>query len=104
MSVIKFGTDGWRGRIADDYTFANLRRCAQGFANYLTANGKTGSVVIGHDRRFLADQFAAAAAEVVAANGFHVYLTNGPTPTPAISFGVGHMGALGCLLYTSRCV
>ena len=101
MSDIKFGTDGWRGRIADDYTFANLRRCAQGFANYLTANGKTGSVVIGHDRRFLADQFAAAAAEVVAANGFHVYLTNGPTPTPAISFGVGHMGALGAINITA---
>lgn len=50
MSDIKFGTDGWRGRIGDDYTFANVRRCAQGFANYLKANGKQGSVVVGHDR------------------------------------------------------
>ena len=66
---IKFGTDGWRGRIGDDYTFDNVRRCAQGFASYLTANNQQGSVVVGYDRRFLADQFAAAAAEVLAANG-----------------------------------
>jgi alpha-D-glucose phosphate-specific phosphoglucomutase len=101
MSDIKFGTDGWRGRIADDYTFANLRRCAQGFANYLKANGKAGSVVVGHDRRFLADQFAAATAEVLAANGFHVYLTNGATPTPVISFSVGVQGALGAVNITA---
>ncbi|MFN8442278.1 MAG: phosphoglucomutase/phosphomannomutase family protein [Caldilineaceae bacterium] len=101
MSDIKFGTDGWRGRIADDYTFTNLRRCTQGFANYLKSNGKSGSVVIGHDRRFLADQFAVAAAEVIAANGFHVYLTNGATPTPAISFSVGNKGALGAINITA---
>lgn len=101
MSDIKFGTDGWRGRIADDYTFTNLRRCTQGFANYLKSNHKSGSVVIGHDRRFLADQFAAAAAEVIAANGFHVYLTNGATPTPAISFSVGNKGALGAINITA---
>lgn len=101
MSEIKFGTDGWRGRIGDDYTFANLRRCAQGFADYLTAQGKTGSVVIGHDRRFLADAFAAAAAEVLAGNGFHVYLTDKATPTPVISFSVGNKGALGAINITA---
>ncbi len=101
MSDIKFGTDGWRGRIGDDYTFANLRRCAQGFAGYLKAQGKTGSVVIGHDRRFLADAFAAAAAEVLAANGFHVYLTDKATPTPVISFSVGNKGALGAINITA---
>ncbi len=101
MSDIKFGTDGWRGRIADDYTFANLRRCAQGMANYLKANGKSGSVVVGHDRRFLADQFAAATAEVMAANGFHVYLTDGATPTPVISFSVGNKGALAAINITA---
>ena len=95
MSDIKFGTDGWRGRIGDDYTFANVRRCAQGFANYLTAQGKTGSVVVGHDRRFQAEHFAAATAEVLAGNGFHVYLTDKATPTPVISFSVGAKGALG---------
>lgn len=101
MSDIKFGTDGWRGRIGDDYTFANLRRCAQGFADYLKAQGKTGSVVIGHDRRFLADAFAAAAAEVLAGNGFHVYLTDKATPTPVISFSVGNKGALGAINITA---
>src|SRR5438093_11776873 len=68
MGDIKFGTDGWRGRIADDYTFANVRRCAQGFANYLSANGKQGSVVVGHDKRFQAEAFAATTAEVLAGN------------------------------------
>jgi alpha-D-glucose phosphate-specific phosphoglucomutase len=101
MSDIKFGTDGWRGRIGDDYTFANVRRCAQGFANYLTANGKTGSVVIGHDRRFMAEHFAATAAEVLAGNGFHVYLTDGATPTPVISFSVGDKQALGAINITA---
>lgn len=101
MSDIKFGTDGWRGRIGDDYTFANLRRCAQGFANYLTAQNKQGSVVIGYDRRFLADEFAAAAAEVLAGNGFHVYLTDTATPTPVISFSVEAKGALGAINITA---
>jgi alpha-D-glucose phosphate-specific phosphoglucomutase len=101
MSEIKFGTDGWRGRIGDDYTFANVRRCAQGFANYLKGQGKQGSVVIGHDRRFLAEHFAATAAEVLAGNGFHVYLTDGATPTPVISFSAPHLGALGAVNITA---
>ncbi|MEZ4863796.1 MAG: phosphoglucomutase/phosphomannomutase family protein [Caldilineaceae bacterium] len=101
MSDIKFGTDGWRGRIGDDYTFANVRRCAQGFANYLKAQGKSGSVIIGHDRRFQAEHFAAAAAEVLAANGYHVYLTDKATPTPVISFSVGAKGALGAINITA---
>ncbi|HSH05831.1 MAG TPA: phosphoglucomutase/phosphomannomutase family protein [Anaerolineae bacterium] len=89
MSEIKFGTDGWRGRIAEDYTFANLRRCAQGFATYMKQEGLAEKgVVIGHDKRFHADNFAAAAAEVLAANGIKVWLTDGPTPTPAISYSV----------------
>jgi len=101
MSDIKFGTDGWRGQIADDYTFANLRRCAQGFANYLKADGKSGSVVVGYDMRFLAEHFAAAAAEVLAGNGFHVYLTDQATPTPVISFSVGAKGSLGAINLTA---
>jgi alpha-D-glucose phosphate-specific phosphoglucomutase len=86
-TAIKFGTDGWRARIAEDYTFDNLRRCAQGFATYLQNEGLASKgVVIGHDKRFHADNFAAAAAEVLAANGIHVWLTDGPTPTPTISY------------------
>ncbi len=101
MSDIKFGTDGWRGRIADDYTFANVRRAVQGFANYLRANGKQGTVVVGHDRRFLAEHFAASAAEVLAGNGFHVLLTPEATPTPAISFSAKHRQALGAINLTA---
>jgi alpha-D-glucose phosphate-specific phosphoglucomutase len=93
MEEIQFGTDGWRGRIADNYTFANLRRCTQAYADYLKSIGKSSTVVVGHDRRFLAEHFAAASAEVLAANGFKVYLTESATPTPAISFSVKNLGA-----------
>ena len=88
-TVIKFGTDGWRGRIAEDYTFDNVRRCAQGFASYLVDHGKRGArIVVGHDKRFSGEHFAAAVAEVLAANGFRVLLTQGATPTPVISYSV----------------
>jgi len=67
---ITFGTDGWRGVIAEDYTFDNVRRAAQGFASYLLEQGKKGEwVVVGHDIRFGSENFAAAAAEVLAGNG-----------------------------------
>jgi phosphomannomutase len=88
-TVIKFGTDGWRGVIADDYTFENVRRCAQGYASYILSLGKQAEwVVVGHDKRFASEHFAAACAEVLAANGLHVWLTNGATPTPVISYAV----------------
>lgn len=86
---IKFGTDGWRGHVAEDYTFANVRRCSQGYATYLQEQGQENAwVVVGHDRRYQGEQFAAAVAEVLAGNGFRVYLTQGPTPTPVISYSV----------------
>ncbi len=95
MSDIKFGTDGWRGRIAEDYTYANVRRCTQGFADYLTANGLAGSkVIVGHDKRFSGEHFAAAVAEVLAGNGFRVDLTDKATPTPVISFSVPSRGGV----------
>jgi len=89
VQEIIFGTDGWRGRIGDDYTFANVRRCAQGFANYLRQNGTAEKgVVVGYDMRFQSEDFAAAAAEVLAGNGIKVWLTKGATPTPTISYAV----------------
>ncbi len=89
MTTIKFGTDGWRGRIADDYTFDSVRRCAQGFANYLKKIGAAeAGVVVGHDKRFQAEDFAAATAEVLAGNGIQVWLTDEATPTPTISYAV----------------
>ena len=99
---IKFGTDGWRGVIADDYTFENLRRAAQGFASYMLAHGKAGQwVVIGHDKRFASEHFAAAAAEVLAGNGLKVYLTDGATPTPVIAFSVVNKQACGAINITA---
>ena len=101
MSDIRFGTDGWRGRIGDDYTYANVRRATQGFAAYLKATGEQGAVVVGHDRRFSAEHFAAAAAEVLAGNGFPVLLTPGPTPTPVISYSVKANQAIAAINITA---
>ncbi len=99
---IIFGTDGWRGRIAADYTFTNVRRCAQGFASYLIANGHTGSsVVVGYDQRFQSEHFAASVAEVLAGNGLKVYLTDGATPTPVISYSVVARQAVGAVNITA---
>ncbi len=99
---ISFGTDGWRGVIAEDYTFDNLRRAAQGFAHYLLEQGKEGQwVVVGHDKRFASENFAATTAAVLAGNGLNVYLTDGATPTPVISFAVPHKKACGAVNITA---
>src|SRR5450759_1099158 len=99
---IHFGTDGWRGAIAEDYTFANVRRCAQGFSDYLVNHGKKGEqVVVGYDKRFLSEYFALAVSEVLVANGMRVYLTNGATPTPIIAFSVVNKKACGAVNITA---
>jgi len=99
---IKFGTDGWRGVIADDYTFENVRRAAQGFATYLLENNRHGQwVVVGYDKRFGSEHFAAAAAEVLAGNGLNVYLTDGATPTPTIAYEVVNKKACGAVNITA---
>ena len=99
---IKFGTDGWRGEIAEDYTFDNVRRAAQGFASYLLEQGNTGKwVVVGYDKRFHSENFAAATAEVLAGNGFNVFLTDGATPTPVISYAVVDKKACGAVNITA---
>lgn len=99
---IKFGTDGWRGTIAEDYTFDNVRRAAQGYATYMLKQGKAGQwVVVGHDKRFASENFAAAAAEVLAGNGLKVYLTDGATPTPVIAFSVVNRKACGAVNITA---
>src|SRR3990172_5197022 len=99
---ITFGTDGWRGVIAEDYTFDNVRRCTQGFANYLLDQGKKGEwVVVGHDMRFGSEHFAAAVAEVLAGNGLKVYLTDGATPTHVIAYAVVDKKAAGAVNITA---
>ena len=102
VQQIKFGTDGWGGHVGENYTFSNVRRCTQGFASYLAEQGfQDRWVVVGHDRRYQAEQFAAAAAEVLAGNGFKVYLTAGPTPTPVISYSVVEKKAAAAINITA---
>lgn len=104
-SEIRFGTDGWRGRIAEDYTFDNVRRCTQGFAHYLQASlgpeGVKRGVVVGGDRRYASEHFAAAAAEVLAGNGIPVHFCGGGVPTPVISFSVKARGAIAAINITA---
>jgi phosphomannomutase len=86
---IKFGTDGWRAVIADDFTFDNVRLCAQGTADYLkNANLARQGVMIGYDHRFGSEDFAATTAEVMAGNGIHVDLSPIAITTPMVCFGV----------------
>lgn len=99
---IVFGTDGWRGRIADNYTFSAVRRCAHGFARYLLeTEGSDKLVIIGYDKRFGSEEFAASAAEVLAGHGFQILLTDGPSPTPTISYSVVHHSAAGAVNITA---
>ena len=99
---IKFGTDGWRGIIADDFTFDNVRRVAGAIASYVLKyeDAKRG-VFIGYDTRFASQRFAQAAAEVIAAAGVPVKLANDYTPTPAVSYAVKHQSAAGGVMITS---
>jgi alpha-D-glucose phosphate-specific phosphoglucomutase len=100
--VIKFGTDGWRAVIAEDFTFDNLRACAQGVADYLKQAKLTGrSVVIGYDMRFASEDFAAAAAEVLAANKIRVNLCSKAAPTPVISYAVTVTKSAGGIIITA---
>jgi alpha-D-glucose phosphate-specific phosphoglucomutase len=104
--VIKFGTDGWRGVIASDFTFENVRTAATAVAAYLHAQTdekqKPGrGVCIGYDSRFLSKEFAHACAEVIAATGIPVAMAQEITPTPALSYGVRERGAAGGIMITS---
>jgi len=99
---IKFGTDGWRGIIAEDFTFDNVRICAQATADYLKqADLADRGLVIGYDTRFASEDFASAAAEVIAGNGIKVYLCPRATPTPVISYGILPLKAGGAIVITA---
>ncbi len=99
---IKFGTDGWRGIIADDFTFDNVRRVAGAIASFVLKyeDAKRG-VIIGFDTRFASPMAAKAAAEVIAGAGVPVKLANDYTPTPAVSYAVKSNGAAGGVMVTS---
>ncbi|HET7347816.1 MAG TPA: phosphoglucomutase/phosphomannomutase family protein [Acidobacteriaceae bacterium] len=101
-SPVKFGTDGWRGVIADDFTFENVRAAAGAIASYVLAKeDATKGVCIGYDTRFGSPAFAAAVAEVIAGAGIPVRLADRITPTPALSYAVKHQGAAGGVMITS---
>jgi phosphomannomutase len=102
MTSIRFGTDGWRGIIAEDFTFANARIVAQAIARYAVRNEDARKgVLIGYDHRFAADRVAADVAEVISSGGTPVFLAAQPCPTPAISLLVRQREAAGGLMITA---
>ncbi|HZP22206.1 MAG TPA: phosphoglucomutase/phosphomannomutase family protein, partial [Terriglobales bacterium] len=93
---IKFGTDGWRGIIADDFTFDNVRRVGNAMAHYVHKHeDATKGLVVGYDTRFASKQAAEIISEVLAASGIAVRLSNDYTPTPALSYAVKSLGMAG---------
>jgi phosphomannomutase len=110
MPQIKFGTDGWRAVIAEDFTFENVARVAQATADFWKSEisnpkseifGRRPKVIIGFDRRFFSDKFAQTTTEVFAGNDFQVVLTPEPTPTPSVSFAVKNLDAVGGVMITA---
>jgi phosphoglucomutase len=99
--MIKFGTSGWRAIIADEFTFAAVRRVTQAIANHLQAEAAGSEIIVGYDTRFMAEVFAAEAARILAANGFKTLLCDGPTPTPAIAYAIRARGARGAINFTA---
>jgi alpha-D-glucose phosphate-specific phosphoglucomutase len=101
-TFIKFGTDGWRAIIAEDYTFDNVRACAASAAMYLQRHGLADrGMIIGYDARFASEDFAIAAAEVVAAYGIRVALTDALCPTPVVSYSIIDRKAGGGIVITA---
>src|SRR5258708_3903882 len=104
MTSIKFGTSGWRGIIAQDFTFENVRLATQGIANYLNAELQTPNselhnrkpiLIIGYDTRFLAREFALVVCEVLEASGIEPLLCDRDTPTPVIAYAIRRRKAIG---------
>ena len=102
LAQIKFGTDGWRSIIAEDFTFDNVRVVAQAIADYINDTPKSGEgVVVGYDNRFLSERFAEAVAEVLTGNGIPVYLPHGAVPTPVAAYTIKHLKARGAVMLTA---
>ena len=104
MSVIKFGTSGWRGIISDTFTFANVELAAHAIARYLQASPPPGAkplLIVGHDTRFLSRAFATRCAEITASYGFEAWLTDRDAPTPVISHAIRRHHAAGGINITA---
>ena len=99
---IRFGTDGWRAIIGEDYTFANVARCARGLCDYLKRRGTADAgLIVGYDTRFLSPEFAATVAGVCASQGVRTLLADNPAPTPVLSYNVMHHKTGGAAIITA---
>jgi phosphomannomutase len=102
MNAIKFGTDGWRGVIAEDFTFANARMVAEAISRYVVrGEDARKGVIVGYDHRYASDWMARRVAEVISSAGTPVWLTDRPCPTPAVSYLVRSRGAAGGIVVTA---
>jgi phosphomannomutase len=102
MMAIKFGTDGWRGIIAEDFTLANVRTVSQAIARYVVrGEDARKGVIVGYDHRYASDTMARRVAEVFSSTGTPVWLTDRPCPTPAVSYLVRERGAAGGVVVTA---
>jgi phosphomannomutase len=102
MAAIKFGTDGWRGIIAEDFTIANARLVAEAVARYVVrGEDPRKGVIVGYDHRYASDTVARRVAEIISSSGTPVWLTDRPCPTPAVSYLVRSRGAAGGLVITA---
>ncbi len=102
MAEIKFGTSGWRGILAEDFTLANVRVVTQSIADNLRAAGEAGKgVVVGHDSRFFGERFARETARILAGAGVKAFVCNRDTPTPVIAFEILRRGAGGGINFTA---
>src|SRR6202030_3042622 len=101
LGQIKFGTDGWRGVVADDFTYANVRRVAQGTAEYMLSRTKDPLAVVGYDCRFASEEFARSVADVLAANGVRSLIFDRPSPTQVASWTVIDRKAVGAAVITA---
>lgn len=100
--AIKFGTDGWRAVISEDFTFANLRLVAQAIADFVHEQGDSEpTVVVGFDTRFMSDRYAAEVARVMAANGIKSLLSRADAPTPAVSYAIVDKKATAGVMITA---
>lgn len=101
MDKIVFGTDGWRGLIARDFTFGNVNLVAKAIAFYIKDNYKDRPVIIGYDTRFLADEFAMEVSGVMNALGFNTLVSKEPIPTPVVAFAAKHYLSAGAVMLTA---
>lgn len=101
-AALRFGTEGWRGVIARDFTFANIRRVAAALARYFVEfEDVRAGVVVGYDNRFHSPEAADVVAEVLSGAGLRVWLAQAATPTPGVSYAIRHFGAAGAVMITA---